>query len=208
MVMMTSSLLRLLALCLFLAPSLAMADSIVSMKDDSRDYTLEGDVVTVWNDSFLFNDGSGQVIIDVRPYTTYDLGLAGRDYVQVVGRVNEEGVLRPLVLTKGGRQPVMFQGASMLEPLPFNDVMRNTIRYRLPQRVVAQPAEAPRQQRSSDLAAASRNANAAPGSNNSIPNNSSSTAVAPVQPVSSAGAPSTGPGGVPSSYTSTRPAQR
>lgn len=133
--MMTKAFLHLLALLVLLAPSLAHAERIAAMNDPERDYTLEGDVVTVWTDSFLLNDGSGQVIVDIRPYNTYDLRIAGRDYVQVTGRVNDEGVIRPLVLARANARPVMFQGTAMLEPLPLNEVMKNTVRYRLPRRV-------------------------------------------------------------------------
>lgn len=143
--MMTKTFLRLLALCLALvAPSVALAESIASMTNPDRDYSLEGDVVTVWHDSFLFNDGSGQVIVDVRPHTTRELQIAGRNYLQVVGRVNEEGVLRPVVIAKANRDPIMFRGLALLKPLPFNEVMKNTVRYRLPRRAAAAP-------RSSDL---------------------------------------------------------
>lgn len=134
--MMKHALLRLLAITVFLLPSLAMADSIASMSNPDRDYTIEGDVVTVWEDSFLFNDGSGQIIIDIRPYSTHGLGIAGRDYVQVTGRVDSDGVMRPLVLAKQGMEPVLFQGEVMLPPLSFNEVMKNTVRYRLPRRVI------------------------------------------------------------------------
>jgi len=145
--MMTKTFLRLMALSLALvAPSVASAERIAAMTDPTRDYSLEGDVVTVWHDSFLFNDGSGQVIVDVRPRTTRDLQIAGRDYLQVVGRVNEEGVLRPVVIAESGREPIMFRGLALLEPLPLDEVMKNTTRYRLPRRAAAAPAP-----RSNDL---------------------------------------------------------
>lgn len=139
--MKTRAFLRLAAFLFLLTPFAAKADYIASMTDPNRDYVLEGDVVTVWTDSFLFNDGSGQIIVDVRPYKIHDLGIAGRDYVQVVGRVDGNGVMRPLVLSSATHGTTMFSGDDMLEPLPFNEVMKNTIRYRLPlQRSDSAPA--------------------------------------------------------------------
>lgn len=117
-----------------LAPAFAHADdSIASIRDPKRDYVLGGDVVTVWEDSFLFDDGTGKIIVDVRPYTTRGIGIAGRDYVELTGHLSAPGVLTPIVLQDGrSASPVLFSGTSMLEPLSLTEVMRNTVRYRLP----------------------------------------------------------------------------
>lgn len=132
--MMTRTLLRLAALSALLVPSLAQAESIASINDSTRDYTLEGDVVTVWENSFLFNDGSGQIVVDIRPLTTREAGIKGRDYVQVTGHEATPGILTALVLQEANREPVLLQGTSTLPPLPLNEVMRNTIRYRIAER--------------------------------------------------------------------------
>lgn len=120
-----------------LSPAFAKADdTIASIRDPKRDYVLEGDVVTIWEDSFLFDDGTAKVIVDIRPYTTRGLDLAGRDYLQITGHLspNNPGVLIPLVLQEGRTgNTVMFGGTAMLPPLSLTEVMRNTVRYRLPE---------------------------------------------------------------------------
>lgn len=182
--MMTKAFLRLLACLAVLLPSVGHAESIASMTDPDRDYVLEGDVITVWTDSFLLNDGSGQVIVDVRPFGTRELRIAGRNYVQVIGRVNEDGVLKPLTITRGNNLPVLFQGVAMLEPLPLNEVMKNTVRYRLPRRNTMT-------QRDADVAQQARNARPAEAPANEAPSYTS-TGATPAAAVQPAGA---GPAG-------------
>ena len=131
------------ALCAFQQP--AHADLISQIKPDGQDYVLEGSVVTIWEDSFLLNDGSGQLIVDIRPYTTYNLGLAGQDYVQVTGHLDDQRNLKPLVLTRAGvRSPVMFSGTDTLPPLPAREVMENTRRYSKVARFAPATAVAPK----------------------------------------------------------------
>lgn len=120
-----------------------MADSISAINPaDARDYVLEGTVVTVWDDSFLLSDGSGQVVVDIRPYDSFGLGLAGQDFVQVTGRP-VDGKLRPLVISRSSGETIMFGGTDMLEPLAMDEVMENTRRYRLPIKPTTQPAAKP-----------------------------------------------------------------
>lgn len=129
---------RLFSVLVLLLSALALqqpawaADSVAGMTDKERDYTLEGDIVTVWENSFLFNDGSGQVIVDIRPHTSRELDIRGRDYIQVTGHLVDTGILKPLVMQRGSSDPVLFQGVDTLPPLHLTDVMKNTIRYRVP----------------------------------------------------------------------------
>jgi len=130
------------AALLSLAGSPAMADTIAGMRATDRDYTIEGDVVTVWETTFLMNDGTGQVIVDIQPHTTHELGIAGRGYVQVSGR-KVGNVFKPLVLSKPDGTNIMFTGSDSLPALPMDEVMRNTNRHRF-NPPVTKPAETTR----------------------------------------------------------------
>lgn len=110
----------------------AYADTIAGMriaKQADRDYTLEGEVVTIWEDSFLLKDDTGQIVVDIRPRSTSALKLAGRDYVLVSGRMMGD-VFRPMVLTKGDGTSTSFNAAALLPELPKAEVDGNTARYR------------------------------------------------------------------------------
>lgn len=128
-----TNLLRFAALLSVFLPASAMAaDSVAHMKHDpSRDYTVEGDVVTVWEDTFLLDDGTGQVIVNVAPRKNHDIGIGPRDYVQVSGHM-DGSQMKPLTIVEAGRQPVLFTGTSTMEEIPLAEVMRNTARYRMP----------------------------------------------------------------------------
>ncbi len=112
----------------------AMADTVAAMKAAppdaaTRDYTFEGDIVTIWEDSFLFNDSTGQVVVDIRPHTTSELKLAGRDYVLISGHM-DGAVFKPMVISKADGTSVTFNGTAALPPLSPETVTRNTERYR------------------------------------------------------------------------------
>lgn len=128
-----TNLLRFAALLSVFLPASAMAaDSVANMKHDpSRDYTVEGDVVTVWEDTFLLDDGTGQVIVNVAPRKNHDIGIGPRDYVQVSGRM-AGNQMNPLTIVESGHEPVLFTGTSTMEEIPLAEVMRNTARYRMP----------------------------------------------------------------------------
>ena len=128
-----TNLLRFAALLSVFLPASAMAaDSVAHMKHDpSRDYTVEGDVVTVWEDTFLLDDGTGQVIVSVAPRKNHDIGIGPRDYVQVSGHMDGTQ-MKPLTIVESGREPVLFTGTSTMEEIPLAEVMRNTARHRMP----------------------------------------------------------------------------
>jgi hypothetical protein len=171
------------------APAMAsdFPDNIAGMRPgDDRDYVLEGTVVTVWDDSFLLNDGTGQIVVDIRPYDSYSLDLNGQDYVMVTGRP-VDGKLRPLVISRQGAGHVMFSGEAMLEPLPMNEVMRNTTRYRMREtRSFPQTSMSPRPVTNSALASAAPATTSAPPTVEPVnikadePNRFGPTTVAPV----------------------------
>lgn len=104
--------------------------SKVSSLQPGRDYTIEGDIQTLWDNSFLLHDSSGEIVVELGQHSTYDIGLHARGYVQVSGHlVNSHFV--PMTLAKPDGTTVMFTGTSQYAPLDTQTVLHNTNRWML-----------------------------------------------------------------------------
>ena len=105
-------------------------DTIAGMEFPDRDYTIEGRVITIWEDSFLMDDGTGKVIVTIAPHKTYDLKLHGQDVVQVSGRMVGKN-FKPLVLSRPHREPINFSEPVYHETAAgMKEIISNTERYR------------------------------------------------------------------------------
>ncbi len=104
---------------------------IRSQNDPNHDYTIEGEVVTIWEDSFLLDDQTGQIVVDVKPRTIQELNLAGRDYVLLSGRYSK-GVFKPVALSQGAGKVTSFLKSydEMMPPLSDDVVRKNTLQHR------------------------------------------------------------------------------
>ncbi len=147
-----------LALFFSLGVNYAQADIVAGVRSSDRDYLLEGTVQTIWDDSFLLDDGTGTITVDVRPYTSFDLGLKPRDSVTVLGRLmgtSSTKTIKPLMVTLADGHTQSFgpqatsESNGMLDP----KVMENTRRYgvAIAPEAAPQAAQAPK---SSQVAAA------------------------------------------------------
>jgi hypothetical protein len=116
------------------APSSAQ-ETIVEIKNGERDYMLEGDIVTIWEDGFLFNDGTGELVVDMRPKNSFDLGLEGRMTIMVLGRLQSDDTFRPSMMVMPSGERLALSGADGLPPLDLTKVMLNTARYGIPRKV-------------------------------------------------------------------------
>ncbi len=95
-----------------------------------RDYTIEGNVQTLWETTFLLNDGSGQVIVDLGTRSPYAMGLRAQSSVQVSGHL-DNGRFVPLVLVKADGGNTAFTGTDSYPQLNAADVQSNTERWTL-----------------------------------------------------------------------------
>lgn len=119
---------------------------IRSQNDPNHDYTIEGEVVTIWEDSFLLDDQTGQIVVDVKPRTIQELNLAGRDYVLVSGRY-DKGVFKPVALSQGPGKVTSFLKSydEMMPPLSDELVRKNTLQHRFISATVQSDIDAKKQ---------------------------------------------------------------
>lgn len=126
--------LALAALAILLAPTASWADSIASMKrSPGQDMTVEGGVITIYPDSFLFDDGSDTAVVDLKPYTTHGIKLRPQDYVQVSGHMQDNGTIKPLVIARANAEPVVFSTTNFEVPaIPSDEALHNSEKNLLP----------------------------------------------------------------------------
>lgn len=108
----------------------AVQSTRIASLQPGRDYTIEGNVQTLWETTFLLNDGSAQVIVDLGTRSPYALGLRSQSRVQISGHL-DNGRFIPLVLvnTRGGS--TAFTGTDTYPQLDAADVKSNTERWTL-----------------------------------------------------------------------------
>ena len=108
----------------------AVQSTRIASLQPGRDYTIEGNVQTLWETTFLLNDGSGQVNVDLGTRSPYAMGLRAQSSVQVSGHL-DNGRFIPLVLvnTRGGS--TAFTGTDTYPQLNAADVQSNTERWTL-----------------------------------------------------------------------------
>lgn len=109
--------------------------SKVASLQPGRDYTIEGDIQTLWDNSFLLHDSSGEIVVELGQHSTYDIGLHARGYVQVSGHL-VNGHFVPLTLAKPDGTTVMFTGTSQYAPIDMQSVLRNTNKWMLTNRQI------------------------------------------------------------------------
>lgn len=110
--------------------------------EPGRDYTVEGDVQTLWETTILLHDRSGEIVVDFGQHSPYGMGLRARDYVQVSGHL-QNGHFAPTVLVKSDGSQILFTGSSTYAPLGQADVDRNTNNWVLtPDQIAVPPAAA------------------------------------------------------------------
>ena len=107
----------------------AQSTRIASLQP-GRDYTIEGNVQTLWETTFLLNDGSGQVIVDLGTRSPYAMGLRAQSSVQVSGHL-DNGRFIPLVLVNARGGSTAFTGTDTYPQLDADDVKSNTERWTL-----------------------------------------------------------------------------
>ena len=87
-----------LLLAVLLMPAYAHASEPISaLQADGEFHTVEGEVITIWYDTLLLEDNTGQVIVALAPETIDSLGLDSRKIISVTGQL-KAGAFRPLVL--------------------------------------------------------------------------------------------------------------
>lgn len=124
------------ALVLFCPLSARATETISEIVSDQRDYMVEGDIVTIWDEGFLFDDGTGQIVVDLRPNDGFQLGLQGRQTVMVLGRLQPDDSFKPKFIILPGGEQISFTGTEALPPMDMAKVMANTNRYRKPRSIV------------------------------------------------------------------------
>ena len=110
-------------------PNAPQVSKVASLQS-GRDYTIEGDIQTLWDNSFLLHDQSGEIVVELGKHSTYDIGLHARGYVQVSGHL-VNGHFVPLTLAKPDGTTIMFTGTTKYAPLNTRDVLHNTNRWML-----------------------------------------------------------------------------
>ena len=123
----------------FAAPALALSPVYGSQTDaisyaksggGDRDFTIEGMVTTVWDHTFLLKDGSGEVVVDVAPHTSSELGLSGGMSVQVVGKMSG-ALFAPMIISSSSGVIASYTEHDNLPELSEDDVRRNTVNHRV-----------------------------------------------------------------------------
>lgn len=124
------------------APYGSQVDTVRAAKQGgtARDYTIEGEVVTVWDKAFLMRDGSGEVVVDTSPNTTRALNIKGRMGAQVVGHM-VGNVFKPMVISGETGVLATYTGHDNLPPLSEKEIRRNTTNHRFTPALVQQAIE-------------------------------------------------------------------
>ena len=78
------------------APAQA-SELIASVKADNEYYTVAGEVITIWYDSLLLGDGTGQMVVSVAPAKVEELKIDSRNTITVTGKL-KAGAFYPLVI--------------------------------------------------------------------------------------------------------------
>jgi hypothetical protein len=124
------------ALVLFCPASARATETISEVVTDTRDYMIEGDIVTIWDEGFLFDDGTGQIVVDTRPNNPLQAGLQGRMTVMVLGRLYApEDTFKPKFIVLSSGEQISFTGSDAMPPMDMTKVMVNTTRYSKPRKV-------------------------------------------------------------------------
>lgn len=102
-------------------PGLALANEpIGGLRDDGEMHTVEGEVMTIWYDSFLLYDGTGKLTVMLTPGTTNRFGIKAGDVVKVTGTALA-GAFKPLTLTFASGRTQLFVDNGF-QPVPQDEL--------------------------------------------------------------------------------------
>jgi len=126
-----------LLLAILCVPSLAQAqESIAGLQEaDGQTHVLQGEIMTLWYDSFLLYDGTGQVTVNIAPATTSSLGFQIGDAMKITGTLTA-GAFKPLAIMSPAGGTLMFADEATTKayaPIPAKELAvgnRFTRQYR------------------------------------------------------------------------------